>query len=60
MSFTFTQFVIMFITVYMGLYILIERILKCIEHCTEVKVFSKYMKKSNDIFKDIAVNDEED
>ena len=37
MIFTFIQLLIMFITVYLCVYSLIDRVLKCIEHCATAK-----------------------
>ena len=41
MIFTFIQLLIMFITVYLCVYSLIDRVLKCIEHCATAKAYGK-------------------
>lgn len=42
MTFTFMQLLIMFLIVYICLYALTDRILKCIEHCATAKAYSKF------------------
>ena len=42
MIFTFIQLLIMFITVYLCVYSLIDRVLKCIEHCATAKAYGKF------------------
>lgn len=37
MELTFLQLAIVVLLVYLGVYALIDRILRCIEHCAEVK-----------------------
>ena len=40
---SFIQLLIMFITVYLCVYSLIDRVLKCIEHCATAKAYGKFM-----------------
>lgn len=39
---SFMQLLIMFITVYLCVYSLIDRVLKCIEHCATAKAYGKF------------------
>lgn len=39
---SFIQLLIMFITVYLCVYSLIDRVLKCIEHCATAKAYGKF------------------
>lgn len=50
MNFTFMQLIIMFLIVYVCLYALVDRIMKCIEHCATAKR-NNNITKSNDIIK---------
>lgn len=38
---SFIQLLIMFIVVYLCVYSLIDRVLKCIEHCAKAKAYGK-------------------
>lgn len=42
MNFTVMQLIIMFLIGYVCLYSLVDRIMKCIEHCTTAKAYSKF------------------
>lgn len=42
MTFTFMQLLILFIIVYVCVYALIDRVLKCIEHCATARAYSKF------------------
>lgn len=42
MTFTFMQLIIMFLIVYICLYALTDRILKCIEHCATAKAYGHF------------------
>lgn len=42
MTFTFMQLLILFIIVYVCIYALIDRILKCVEHCATARAYSKF------------------
>lgn len=39
---SFIQLLIMFIVVYLCVYSLIDRVLKCIEHCATAKAYGKF------------------
>ena len=39
---SFIQLLIMFIIVYLCVYSLIDRVLKCIEHCATAKAYGKF------------------
>ena len=42
MNFTVMQLIIMFLIGYVCLYSLVDRIMKCIEHCATAKGYSKF------------------
>ena len=42
MNFTVMQLIIMFLIGYVCLYSLVDRIMKCIEHCATAKAYSKF------------------
>lgn len=42
MNFTVMQLIIMFLIGYVCLYTLIDRIMKCIEHCATAKVYGRF------------------
>lgn len=42
MIFTFMQLLILFIIAYVCVYALIDRVLKCIEHCATARAYSKF------------------
>ncbi|RHF61860.1 hypothetical protein [[Ruminococcus] lactaris] len=44
MNFTFMQLIIMFLIVYVCLYALVDRIMKCIEHCATAKAYGMVQK----------------
>lgn len=42
MHFTVIQIIIMFLIGYVCLYILIDRVMKCIEHCATAKAYGRF------------------
>lgn len=42
MTFTFMQLIVLFIIIYVCIYALIDRVLKCIEHCAMARAYSKF------------------
>lgn len=44
---SFIQLLIMFIVVYLCVYSLIDRVLKCIEHCATAKAYGKNQRGGN-------------
>lgn len=42
MTFTFMQLLILFIVIYVCIYALIDRVLKCIEHCATARAYSRF------------------
>lgn len=42
MTFTFMQLLILFIVIYVCIHALIDRILKCIEHCATARAYSRF------------------
>lgn len=42
MTFTFMQLLILFIIIYVCVYALIDRVLKCIEHCATARAYSRF------------------
>lgn len=42
MTFTFMQLLILFTIVYICVFALIDRVLKCIEHCATARAYSKF------------------
>ena len=64
MNFTFMQLIIMFLIVYVCFYALVDRIMKCIEHCATAKAYRRFkeagvMIKMNDVAAGIAKSKEE-
>lgn len=64
MNFTFMQLIIMFLIVYVCLYALVDRIMKCIEHCATAKAYGRFketgvMIKMDDVAAGIAKSKEE-
>ena len=64
MNFTFMQLIIMFLIVYVCLYALVDRIMKCIEHCATAKAYGRFkeagvMIKMDDVVAGIAKSKEE-
>lgn len=64
MNFTFMQFIIMFLIVYVCLYALVDRIMKCIEHCATARAYGRFkeagvMIKMDDVAGGIAKLKEE-
>lgn len=43
MHFTVIQIIIMFLIGYVCLYSLIDRVMKCIEHCATARAYAKYI-----------------
>lgn len=63
MNFTFMQLIIMFLIVYVCLYALVDRIMKCIEHCATAKAYGRFkeagvMIKMDDVAAGIAKSKE--
>lgn len=42
MTFTFMRLLVLFIIIYVCVYALIDRVLKCIEHCATARAYSKF------------------
>ena len=42
MHFTFIQIIIMFLIDYICLYTLVERVMKCIEHCATARAYGRF------------------
>lgn len=42
MNFTFIQLIIMFLICYICLYALLDRIMKCIEHCATARAYRRF------------------
>lgn len=42
MNFTVMQLIIMFLITYVCLYALIDRVMKCIEHCATARVYGRF------------------
>ena len=64
MHFTVIQIIIMFLIAYMCFYALVDRIMKCIEHCATAKAYGRFkeagvMIKMNDVAAGIAKSKEE-
>lgn len=64
MNFTVMQLIIMFLIGYVCLYSLVDRIMKCIEHCATAKAYSKFreagvMIKMDDVAAGIAKSKED-
>lgn len=64
MNFTFMQLIIMFLIVYVCLYALVDRIMKCIENCATARAYGRFreagvMTKMDDIAGGIAKSKEE-
>lgn len=64
MNFTVIQIIIMFLISYVCLYALVDRIMKCIEHCATAKAYGKFkeagiMVKMDDVAAGIAKSKEE-
>lgn len=64
MNFTFMQLIIMFLIVYVCLYALVDRIMKCIEHCATARAYRRFkeagvMIKMDDVAGGIAKSKEE-
>lgn len=64
MNFTFMQLIIMFLIVYVCLYALVDRIMKCIEHCATARAYGRFkeagvMIKMDDVAGGIAKSKEE-
>lgn len=64
MNFTVMQLIIMFLIAYVCLYALIDRVMKCIEHCATVRAYGRFkeagiMTKMDDVAAGIAKSKEE-
>nr|UWG11858.1 MAG: hypothetical protein [Bacteriophage sp.] len=64
MHFTVIQIIIMFLIGYICLYTLIDRVMKCIEHCATAKAYGQFkeagvMIKMDDVAAGIAKSKEE-
>lgn len=64
MNFTVIQIIIMFLISYVCLYALVDRIMKCIEHCATAKAYGKFkeagiMVRMDDVAAGIAKSKEE-
>lgn len=64
MNFTVMQLIIMFLIGYVCLYSLVDRIMKCIEHCATAKAYGRFkeagvMIKMDDVAAGIAKSKEE-
>ena len=42
MNFTFMQLIIMFLIGYICLYTLVDRVMKCIEHCATARAYGRF------------------
>lgn len=64
MHFTVIQIIIMFLIGYVCLYALIDRVMKCIEHCATAKAYGRFreagvMTKMDDVAEGITKSKEE-
>lgn len=64
MPFTVIQIIIMFLIGYVCLYSLIDRVMKCIEHCATARAYGRFkeagiMTKMDDVAAGIAKSKEE-
>ena len=64
MNFTVMQLIIMFLIAYVCLYALIDRVMKCIEHCATARTYGRFkeagiMTKMDDVAAGIAKSKEE-
>jgi hypothetical protein len=64
MHFTVIQIIIMFLIAYVCFYALVDRIMKCIEHCATAKAYGQFreagvMIKMDDVAAGIAKSKEE-
>ena len=64
MHFTVIQIIIMFLIAYVCFYALVDRIMKCIEHCATAKAYGRFrdagvMIKMDDVAAGIAKSKEE-
>ena len=64
MHFTVIQIIIMFLIGYVCLYSLIDRVMKCIEHCATARAYGRFkeagiMPKMDDVAAGIAKSKEE-
>lgn len=64
MHFTVIQIIIMFLIGYVCLYSLLDRVMKCIEHCTTARVYRQFkeagaMIETDDVADGIAKSKEE-
>lgn len=64
MHFTVIQIIIMFLIAYVCFYALVNRIMKCIEHCATAKAYGRFreagvMTKMDDVAAGIAKSKEE-
>ena len=64
MHFTVIQIIIMFLIGYVCLYSLIDRVMKCIEHCATARAYGRFgeagvMTKMDDVASGIAKSKEE-
>lgn len=64
MHFTVIQIIIMFLIAYVCFYALVDRIMKCIEHCATAKAYGRFreagvMTKMDDIAAGIVKSKEE-
>lgn len=64
MHFTVIQIIIMFLIAYVCLYALLDRVMKCIEHCATARAYGRFrearvMTKMDDVAGGIAKSKEE-
>ena len=64
MNFTFMQLIIMFLIGYICLYTLVDRVMKCIEHCATARAYGRFREagvktKMDDVAAGIAKSKEE-
>ena len=64
MHFTVIQIIIMFLIAYVCLYALLDRVMKCIEHCATARAYGRFreagvMIKMDDVASGIAKSKEE-
>lgn len=64
MHFTVIQIIIMFLIAYVCLYALLDRVMKCIEHCATARAYGRFreagvMTKMDDVVGGIAKSKEE-
>lgn len=64
MHFTVIQIIIMFLIGYVCLYALLDRVMKCIEHCATARAYGRFresgvMTKMDDVAASIAKSKEE-